>query len=234
MTVPATLNAILALPDILDTARGYLFFPMLPGAGDNQQLTLLSCNVSLPAMHVGHIRVPVFGQTIAFRGHRDHGNSFTASFYETREAVGHYGLLSWLTLACSSEDDTSLLKAQYSVTCFYDQYDTVGDLAYRFRLKGVWPQSFTTPASSENSAASRLELTFSVDFIDLVAAGSTMPSDNYSNSGTPLEDTAASQRLPLLPPAEFGQFSSSALSNMSKGPSLPLSSSAFSNLVGAR
>ena len=168
-----TLQNVLGLADIADSFNSVLYFPEIPGGwGNSQELILKGVNVALPQIRIGHIRVPVFTQTVAFRGHRDHGNIFTASFYEDSKGGSLETLLGWMEQCSNSGDDTSLLKQDYAVQCLFDAYTTTNQLCFRFRLKGVWPQTVTPPPSSESSAPSRVEVSFSLDFIDLIATGS--------------------------------------------------------------
>jgi hypothetical protein len=167
----SSLDNALAVPDIVDSFRTNFIVPNLPGGGNYHSLHMLNTGLALPQVRIGHIRVPLFTHVVAFRGHRDHGNTFNISFYENAMGDVQSTILSWMERCSHSGDDTSLRKSGYAVPARVEALDTTGEVAYAFQLTNVWPQSITPPPDTDSSAPARIEVVFSVDFIDLVMVG---------------------------------------------------------------
>lgn len=163
-------------PDILDAGRIFAQFPPIPGGVSGTPLTLYGVNLQVPSTRIGQVRVPLYAQIRAFRGHRDHGNTFNLAFHEDSFGRTSFALMQWQELVASSYDDSGLVADEYAIDVNVIAPNTRGDLAYQIALRNVWPQQVTPPASSETSTAARVDAVFSVDFVDLVAGGA-MPDD---------------------------------------------------------
>lgn len=191
MPSQTTLDNVLGLPDIVDAFRSNFIVPALPGGGKHSSLTMLNTGFALPQIRIGHIRVPVFTHVVAFRGHRDHGNTFNISFYENAMGDVQSALFAWMERCSHSGDDTSLRKSGYAVPARVEALDTTGEVAYAFHLTNVWPQAITPPPDQDSSGPARVEVTFSVDFIDLVLVG------GGSSALRAVRALAASRGIPL-------------------------------------
>lgn len=161
-----TLSRAMKQKDILDTnAQALVFRNMnkVPGF-DAQGLTIRCVNFVAPSSALGQIRVGLWNQIRAFRGPRDIGNRFTASIYEVVGSPTLNSLHGWQELCANSRTDDGLLQEEYSATCRMEQYDPKGNVSYYYEMLGVWPMAISPPQQTEHSGASRVELTFSVDF----------------------------------------------------------------------
>lgn len=208
MVQPISMSESMSVGDVLDIARTSILFPHVPLLSDRQlrNLTLTGVNVSVPGVRIGQIRVPLFGHVLSFRGDRDHGNNFTASFFLDKNAEAMGVIMLWQEYCSRSRDNSSWRKKDYAVDSYFQCFDAKGELAFQFRLSGTWPSQAAPPTGGENSDAARCEVTFSVDFIDLVAGGplgfrpfgegflgqgaGLVPSNNPASGGQP------SQQLP--------------------------------------
>lgn len=190
---PLDLYSALAQPDTLDSVRTFLYFPIIPSiafGSKSEWLPIRCVEAQLPPIRVGQVRVPLPGGHIrAFRGERDHGNTFSAAFLETVLGDSSYMLQSWQEVCASSKDGSSAQSADYGVELFRVTFDTVGNTALAYKLINCWPQQVTPPNASDSSGPARIEVTFSVDWIDLIAGG-PMPTDQmlgFVNLPSPAE-----------------------------------------------
>ena len=167
---PIALKTVLDQGDVLDTNRQLLTFTRVDDAVTNEMVAALSIRGTgfvPPQANSGTTRVGLWNQFVNFSGAADNGGHFNMSFYETDDGKTTSALMRWRKKARDPRTDASVRKRKYAVDCLLEQFDTTGAVVIRYKLINVFPVTVTPAAHSEQSAAYRVDVVFSVDFCDV-------------------------------------------------------------------
>lgn len=238
--VPFTLDDALAVPDILSTHRHTLFFPDAPvtPVGSGRMLSLREAQIEALTRRVGHVRVNLFGYSVGFRGHTEFDNVLTASFFEDSRGSVVSALTSWIDAVCNWRSNLSLRKSQYSVPCALVAFDTRGKPSLVFNLQGVYPFSISTPSADlQSSTASQVQVSFSVDFLDLVDAGAQYQERLAAGNQQGLGVVSALNTAGLTPGGPLSPAAQNAIAQIAStaaGAGLGLSATQFNGLLNGQ
>lgn len=164
--MPISFEQINSIPDILPNNRHELRFPTISDS-DGYQLTLRHGHVTLPQASIGQVQVKLLGHRVAFAGGMAHENSMTVTFLEDSAGTVLQALIAWMEIARNRNTGGGGLKSEYAANGTLYMHDTNGDKVHTFTLFNMWPMAVSYPDMGEESGPSEVEVTFSVDAVDL-------------------------------------------------------------------
>ncbi len=162
-----TFSDVNNLPDILDTSRYQLVIPNIPGV-DGKDLIIKQAEVSLPEKAIATIKVKYLGYTTHFRGASSSENTISVSFYEDIKGNSTKSITNWMRLCYNGKDGTSNPKIIYARNCEFHFLDSIGEIAFSFKVLNMWPFSIKLPSTSESSTAAKIDVQFVCDEISLL------------------------------------------------------------------
>lgn len=156
------------VPDALDASRFEVKFGTVPGGADGYQLGLRHGTGTFPAAAIAQVSAKFpGGHSRRFRGGSATDGTWSLTFIEDQTGFVAKSFRKWLKKCRDSKTSKSSLKKDYAIDVEVIWYDTVGDEALTYEVKGIFPLSVEKPTSSENSGPAQITVTFSLDSMDL-------------------------------------------------------------------
>lgn len=189
--MPISLDQVAGL-EVLASNRCTIFIPSNPG-GDGQGLTLRHGSVQLPQLEVSQIMVKLGGFNVAFAGRRSQQNSISVEFTETIDGYATKELILWQQACAGYKNAGGRAKSEYAKEAQIQIYDTMGQQSLYFKVLNMWPMRINNPELGEDSQPYHLQVEFSIDAMDLVAAGNSTityaSSPSFYFGGNPAYET---------------------------------------------
>ena len=156
-----TITDLRGLPDPLLQYRWTLIVPNVPGGGDGRRLQYQCKTSSIPGLSNEEVVVTSHGIDLQFAGRQMYGQSFAATFYETRDLIVYETIRNWLDFARNHRDGSGNYKVNYAVPAQMLLFDDQLKVIKTINLEGFFPGEMSE-ASVDGSSSAPVE--FSVTF----------------------------------------------------------------------
>lgn len=162
-----SLANVLALQDAAQSWNFDLFFPTIPGGGDNQKLTYKCKTTELPASNIEPVKIELHGVAKQEAGRATYDHTFTATFMETVDYATYMTFRRWRDYMRSWKNNSGSNSAAYKVNLELDVYDNAGNVVQTVLMAGAFPTAVgTVNFSGSESTAIEISMTFSFDYVD--------------------------------------------------------------------
>ena len=159
-TIP-TINDLRGLPDPLLQYKWTLIVPNVPGGGDGRRFQYQCKTSSIPGLSVEEALVTSHGIDLQYMGRQMYGQSFSATFFETRDLYVHTMFRNWLDLGRNHREGTGNYKSVYATKAQMLLLDDTNKVIKTVNLEGFFPSELSE-ASVDGSSSSPVE--FNVTF----------------------------------------------------------------------
>ena len=162
---------ILALPDAAQSWNFDLFFPVIPGGGNAQNMTYRCKTTALPGSKVEQVMIELHGTQKAEAGRAVYDHTFTATFLETVDYTTYMAFRKWRDYMRSWKTNKGADSSGYKVNLELDVYDNGGNTIKTFILAGAWVMDINEVAY-DGGASNAIEMSLSISF-DYIDDGET-------------------------------------------------------------
>lgn len=155
-----------SVKDPLQTWNWSLLLPNIPGSNLGRDLTIKCVSSAIPGSTVEQVPVEAHGMKLNFAGRRTWSGTWTATFFETRDAGTRAAFVSWLELTRSWENNTGSYKEDYAVTGSLELYDDLPQVVKTIKIRGLFVQDLSEVSLDQTSGVITYSVTFSFDRTD--------------------------------------------------------------------
>lgn len=158
---------VLALPDAAQTWNFDLFFPLIPGSGTADDLTVKCKTTALPGSKIEPVEIELHGTKKVEAGRAQYDHTFQATFLETVDYATYLKFRAWRDYMRSWKRNTGANSSGYKVNLELDVYDNAGNVSQTMVLAGAFVTEINEVAyNGAESQAVEIQATFSFDYID--------------------------------------------------------------------
>jgi hypothetical protein len=148
-----TITDLRGLPDPLLQYRWTLIIPNVPGGGDGRRLQYQCKTSSIPGLSNEEVVVTSHGIDLQFAGRQMYGQSFPATFFETRDLLVYTTLRNWLDYQRNSRAGTGTYKANYATSAQMLLFDDALKVVNTLNLEGFFIQDLSEASVDGGSSA---------------------------------------------------------------------------------
>jgi hypothetical protein len=152
-----------SVKDPLQTWNWSLVLPNIPGSNFSRDLAIKCVSATIPGSSVEQVAVEAHGVKLNFAGRRQWSGTWTATFFETRDAKTREAFTGWLELMRSWTFNSGSYKSFYAVTAELALYDDLPQVVKSIRLRGLFPQSVDDVSLDQSSGVVTYSVIFSYD-----------------------------------------------------------------------
>jgi hypothetical protein len=152
-----------SVKDPLQTWNWDLLLPNIPGSNLGRDLTIKCVSAAVPGSTVEQVPVEAHGMKLNFAGRRTWSGTWTATFFETRDAGTRAAFTAWLEFSRSWQNNSGAYKEDYAVTGSLVLYDDLPQVVKTVRIRGLFVQDLAEVALDQSSGVITYSVTFSFD-----------------------------------------------------------------------
>lgn len=160
------LQEVTSILDVLQTWNWDVVIPRIPGADDTRELTYKCTSTSIPGSSVEIVGLEAHGVKLNFAGRRIWGQTWEATFVESRDANTRGIFMAWLEMMRSWVNNTGSYKSQYAVPIELTQYDDLPQEARNIKMINAFPTNLADVALDNASGIIQYVVTFSYDYTE--------------------------------------------------------------------
>jgi hypothetical protein len=159
-----SLQEVLSVQDPLQTWNFDVVIPTIPGVSDARPISYKCIASQIPGSQVEQVALEAHGVKLHFAGRRQWTGTWTATFFETRDASTRDAMLKWLETARSWKNNSGNYKSVYSVTADVQLYDDLPQVIRTIRMFGLFPTNLEDVALDQTADIVKFNVTFSFDY----------------------------------------------------------------------
>lgn len=161
------LQEVTSILDVLQSWNWDVIIPQIPGVqADTRELTYKCTSTSVPGSSVEQVKLEAHGVQLNYAGRRVWGQTWTATFVESRDANTRALLMGWLEFMRSWANNTGSYKSQYAKTIELTMYDDLPQAARNIKLINAFPTSIDDVSLDQSSGIVQYSVTFSYDYTE--------------------------------------------------------------------
>ena len=162
----SSLYNVHALPDAFQVWNFDLFFPSIPGGGDNVTLTYKCQSTSIPGFNLEPVDIELAGVKKKEAGRATYNHTFPCTMLEVVDFSTRRALRNWRETCRSWKKNNGTMSSAYKVNGQLVLYDNQPSAVRTIMIYGMWPETVDDLSLEQASTAGFLSITFSYDWTD--------------------------------------------------------------------